>query len=519
MRPLIFAFIVLLKITCDFGDVLAGDARNAVFISDLHLGVGKGDQGKWDPTEDFRWSDALAAFLDRISAWGNGKTDLIIIGDLLELWQPPIPCSSADPDRGCSAAELEATSKTVVQAHSADLLKLAEFARKGANHLYIVPGNHDAALLLKPIWKQVADAMNLRTSDRISLIEEGIWKSKDGRVVAEHGHQIGGDVNAYPSWPRITEGSGSDEYIRRPWGELFVQKLYNDREKAYPIIDNLSPESAGVRYYMADRGIAGSIGDVGKFLWFNLFETSWSQRGRSLGTGSNAGVATDWNPDTARELGHKLFAGALAKDDPFRIKLLSDSTQEWGLLRKSLDKTVRDKEQFNDDQIKMLCNYLAIRGKEVPDNPQCSPKLGAAIQAIAVPMDWVMRAHLDQRLELFPKMQIFIYAHTHALWFDWHLPIGSGRSVDIFNTGAFQRLIDDDQFKTLARSKGLTPSEAMQKLGLDELPACYSAVFLENDGKDLRAEVKNWYFDKTSSGELLGACDTRCAQVSEKCRN
>ena len=72
--------------------------------------------------------------------------------------------------------------------------------------------------------------------------------SADGRIVAEHGHQIGSDVNRYKDWPKITEQVEGKEFIIRPWGELFVQKIFNDEEKTYQIIDNLIPETAGAWY-------------------------------------------------------------------------------------------------------------------------------------------------------------------------------------------------------------------------------------------------------------------------------
>jgi UDP-2,3-diacylglucosamine pyrophosphatase LpxH len=496
----------------------AADKPKTIFISDLHLGVGRDKDGNWDPTEDFRWSNALAAFLGKISE-GKSSTTLVILGDLLELWQPLLPCASTEPDLGCTIGEMEAITRKVIEAHRGDLENLSAFSRKGSNQLYIVPGNHDAAILLKPIWKLVADAMKVTPGDRIFLVETGIWKSSDGRVVAEHGHQIGIDVNAFAKWPTITEQKEGVTYLRRPWGELFVQKLYNDRERHYPLIDNLSPESAGVRYYMGDRGPVGSIQDVARFLWFDLYETSPTQKLTSLGSGNRLGGEADWNVHAARELGYKLFAGALDKDDPFRGKLLSaDSTPEWSRLRKSLDATVRDEQQVSDDQVKMLCNYLVLRGKESPDGDRCSPTLGAAIQSVAVPKDLVLKNHLNARLDAYPHMQTYIYAHTHELWFDWRLSIGAGRSVDILNTGAFQRLIDDSRFQQLARSKNVTPSEAMQRLGFEHLPACYSAVFVDDTGDDVKAQVKNWFYDDENPAALVSACDPRCSHVSGKCR-
>lgn len=63
--------------------------RYTAFISDLHFGIGRKADGSWDPKEDFRWPRALEGFLERISEEGHERVDLVIAGDLLELWQPP----------------------------------------------------------------------------------------------------------------------------------------------------------------------------------------------------------------------------------------------------------------------------------------------------------------------------------------------------------------------------------------------------------------------------------------------
>ncbi len=73
--------------------------RPLVVISDLHIGLGRDAAGKWIPTEDFRWTGALQGFLAQISRDGKDQVDLVIAGDLLELWQRPddIKCTGDGP--------------------------------------------------------------------------------------------------------------------------------------------------------------------------------------------------------------------------------------------------------------------------------------------------------------------------------------------------------------------------------------------------------------------------------------
>ena len=102
---------------------VAAPLRTIVFISDLHLGLGKDANGKWFPTEDFRWPNAFKGFLNHISEVGNGAVDLVIVGDFLELWQPPanVPCKGPNDDYGCSLSEIKATVRAVIAGHQDEL--------------------------------------------------------------------------------------------------------------------------------------------------------------------------------------------------------------------------------------------------------------------------------------------------------------------------------------------------------------------------------------------------------------
>src|SRR5437879_5364058 len=162
-------------------------SRATVFISDLHMGIGRGSAGQWDPTEDFRWSAEMESFLDEISRKYENRIDLVIVGDLLELWQPreDMICTGKNADYGCTDAEIEAITAVVVKAHRQDLAALGAFANKGENRIYIIPGNHDAALLLDRVWKLVHKAINIDQENRVIRVKSGIWVSADGKLVAE----------------------------------------------------------------------------------------------------------------------------------------------------------------------------------------------------------------------------------------------------------------------------------------------------------------------------------------------
>ena len=496
-------------------------SRPAVFISDLHFGVGKLSDGRWDPTEDFRWSSALASFLKAISSWGHDALDLVIAGDLLELWQPPpgFTCVSTDSDLGCTPEEYEAIVRTVIKAHEQDLSELGEFARKGTNRLFIIPGNHDAAMLLPNVWKLVVQAMKVKQKDRIFLVESGVWVSENGQIIAEHGHDIGGDVNKFPNWPAITTlGIDGTVHVLRSWGERFVQELFNARERMFSVIDNFIPETAGVRFYLSQWGVTGKIADVARFLRFNLMETSIAKKVQALGSPSVVKHNPKWDVARGRNLGYKLFAGALPLDDPFRDQMLSPHADDsWLQLRQELDSLAKDPQKLPDSEVVALCDQLAIRvtAHETSNELTCGQEvLGAALKATLISRDSILRSHLNDRLLKYPEMKLFVYGHTHVMEFDWQLDLIAERRVKIFNTGAFQRLIDSEQFQMKAQKKGLTLAQALERFQLEEdFPACYPAVLVDYEAGHLEAHAKNWHVGEDGKGQFVSPCDGRCAQL------
>ena len=81
--------------------------RQTIFLSDLHLGEGTNPKSDaWLALEDARWGDDLKLFLETIKSEGNTPTDLVLNGDVFELWQSATPgCSPSDQTLGCSEEE------------------------------------------------------------------------------------------------------------------------------------------------------------------------------------------------------------------------------------------------------------------------------------------------------------------------------------------------------------------------------------------------------------------------------
>ena len=482
--------------------------RLIVVISDLHLGLGRKPDKTWYETEDFRWENAFRAFLDEISARGNDQVDLVIAGDFLDLWQPPksIRCEgvSGDPNLGCTVDEMAQMASLVVKAHAPVFADLQSFSRKKENRLHILPGNHDSALLVASVWEPVGNALGSE-SGRVDFVGgDGIWTSDDGRVVVEHGHQIGSDANRYKDWPNIVRRVGGTDYVVRSWGEQFVQKLFNEEEEQYPIIDNLAPESAGARYRLEDRGLGKTATDLANFLSFNLFQTSLEQKVQILGENdSSKEQPRTVSIPLGRKAGSKLFISALPKDDGFRAMLTDDSEQAMAL-RKELDALALDEKRLPDANVKMLCDQAAIR-----DGDLCvPPMLGATIEKTLVPKQWVLLNHVRQRKQKFRKMLFLIYGHTHQLE-EAHRPFGS--SVQVLNSGAFQRVIDEKSFLQRVKDAKMTPGEGLRQLALEKLPPCYTAILVTYEDHRPNPEVLRWVMEETdATGKFVKPGDASC---------
>ncbi len=488
----------------------APDARQVVVISDLHFGVGKDADGRWQATEDFRWTKALEGFLHRVSECGKDKVDLVVAGDAFELWQPPkaLECQGPSADAGCTPAQLRAILANAISAHRADLALFGAFADRGSNRLYFIPGNHDSGLLLDGAFEMLRIAVGAR-QNRVFFVATGVFVTEDGRVVIEHGHQIGEDVNGYSEWPTISRRNSNDGivYIDRPWGEQFVQKIFNEQEMTYGTIDNLSPETAGIRFRMADRGAWSTVGDIARFLKFNLFETSMSQKLRELGGEPDPANPPTWEVAVGRGWGHLLFVRALPDGDPFRETLVADNTES-RRLRDELDAMARDPARLSDVEVRQLCDMAAIQSK---GQTLCiTGQLGAIGQALLVSKRVIMIEHLRKRMRDHGRMRVFVYAHTHLLETPWKLAIPGSSEVTIANTGAFQRVVDEPAFLARAKAANLAPADALRRFDVEDLAACYTAVVVPMRDGLLEPVLVRWHMEESGSGEFVFATDALC---------
>ena len=477
--------------------------RVITVISDLHLGVGRVGED-WHPFEDFRWAPEFEAFLEAVHQRGRGRATLVLNGDTFELWQSlaqltPQPDCKYDDRRelGCQLTEAGVRLRRAIEQHKRELQAIGKFAARDDNRVVFVPGNHDAALL----WKSLADEVVAATgasTDRVSVSTTGYWRSDDQRVFTEHGHEIGEDPNKFCqppllcAWPKpfLAGVTPSAEHLARPWGEAFVQSFYNQYEVKYPIIDNLASEVLGLRYGIAAEGGAGLTQGLGRFVRFLLTQESWSQFAQLLGGGDRP---AEWDYSELEKIAPRAFlVQSLLPDDPLRAVLTTDPEPVPTLSR---------------DEIRAVCERReTTRAQLAPEAreqvPACKRGL-AALRAVKEYLlgarDKIFRTHLDAHRRMLGgnNFQVFVYSHTHKAETAFSpfvpkdptaLPPADGWYPLVVNSGAWQRVLTERQLK----AKNLEPA-AVLRLRPENLPACYSAIVIDEAKPNLDPVLRWWH--------------------------
>jgi hypothetical protein len=442
--------------------------------------------------EDFRWAAEFRLFLDAVHQMGAGAIDLVLNGDTFELWES-LTDGCIDPrerDAGCTEAEALARVRRVIAAHADELRALGEFAgRSPGNRVVLVPGNHDAALLFPSVARVVLDAIPA-PSGRVSVAREGYWLSADGLVYAEHGHQVGNEVNRFQGWPAPFRQVAGVKRLIRPWGEQFVQSYYNQWEPKYPIIDNISEEAAALRYGFAAEGLTRTAVASVDFFKFFLFGVSWEQFVQVLG---REGEPPRWDVARIRCEGDRFLVESLATDDP--IRAVAEEALRTGRLPVSVS-------QLSDADIITLCDARAAmqEGQDRRGEPRtiatCPPEagsLGAITESVLRSRNSVFTEDLKQRSRaLGREFAVFVYSHTHRADPGFSPLKGGEWTPLVINTGAWQRVISPAELESLRSARGLTHAEVLRTLQPEDLNACYSAVIVEPYTTRPDAKLRYW---------------------------
>jgi UDP-2,3-diacylglucosamine pyrophosphatase LpxH len=474
--------------------VLSGQApappRTIVVIGDLHMGPGRDGEGQWHPYEDFRWRDEFIRFLEALNADG-GDIDLVINGDLFELLQSPaVPCRRGDAALGCTESEALQRLERVIGAHADEIAAIGKFASARGHRVHVVPGDHDAALLMPRVWQRAEAAF--MAPARVTLSAAGRWVSPDGRVHVEHGHQLPLSASRFASWPKPFVTTGGQTSLERPWGEQVLLPFYDRTEARYPLVDNVAEEGVGAKIVASSLDETPAEG-AAPLLKLFLTKTTWQQFRMDLDDGEVQ--APEWDLQRIRSEPAAFLAASLPGDDPFAAIVKRAAAADLAAAARTL----------SDEQIVAVCDYrAAIRrarrrmervltqlsgvGAPMPECPRVPGTAGPAFEYYWRSRDRQVAAHVAEAM----TRDAIVFGHTHLLDRGFR-PLGEDGPV-VVTSGAWQRTVVPLQAKTLD-----APPES--------LPPCYTFVRIPAANGTRVPEPRAWRQDDRGNwGATPGGC-------------
>lgn len=510
-----------------------GSDRVVTVIGDLHMGVGRDASGAWHAKEDFRWTDEFVAFLRALDVEGGGAADLILNGDTFELWQSlDDDCRYDDAALGCSAAEVLARLGRVLAAHAPEIEALAAFARSGSNRVVVVPGDHDAGLLLPSVRARVEQALGA-PRDRAMVATAGHWGSDDGQIYAEHGHQIGGRANRFDDWPSPFIERSGQQHLARPWGAFAVAAFFDEMEERYSVVDNFADAGAGLAYGLVADGTADLGQAASRLLRYVLFRMPWQQFRVDLDAGDTQ--PPTWDLSAVKAEGPSFVVESLPDDDRFRP--VAERALDAGALSALMD-------ELSDDDLNALCDYRAAvrrarrrferyvtqidpRGPPVAACPRTPDTRGGLFDYFWRTRDLTYARRLEAAQASLPAgsrpIAVFVHGHTHLV--DWRQrvleltrlgrtvivdgfsPIRNALTPVVVNGGAWQRTMTPVQYGRLQESVGATDAELLSALRPEDLPPCYSFVRIDPyDDAPGFPSIRYWRQAESGGWEMAGAC-------------
>jgi len=476
-------------------------ARRIVVLSDLHMGVGRDAAGAWHPFEDFRWATELELFLRALDAERPGATDLILNGDTFELLQAETTeCTYDDATLGCTEPAALARLERVLGAHTAEMAALGAFARAGANRVVLVPGDHDAALLFPTVGARALAAFDV-PAERVLLATNGSWRSADGLIHVEHGHQLETRADRFEGWPSPFITQSGRQHLARPWGQRTVQALVDAHEAQYPIIDNLADASAGLRFALSATGATDAGEAAPALLRYLLFRMSWQQFRMDLDRGDVEPPV--WNLAAVRAEGPAFLVASLPDDD--RFKPLATRALDAGRLDGLVD-------ALNDDDLRALCDQrAAVRrarrrferiltqldplGPPLVECPRTPETTGPRFEYFWQSRDRLFLRHLEALEDGERQVAVFVHGHTHLADYrqgnftrveagrsyvvDGFSPVPNAVTPVVINGGAWQRTVTPVMLDRVKAERQVSDAELLETLQPEQLPPCYSFVQID----------------------------------------
>jgi hypothetical protein len=363
---------------------------------------------------------------------------------------------------------------------------------------------------------------------RVDIAGDGFWLSRDGRVLAEHGHQVGFSAHRFDGWPAPFD-RGTPQRLLRPWGEQLTADLYRRLEEVFPIVDNVAVLSAGLkRALAADDDKAASAGTLDPLLikYLMLTPVSWQQFRMELDDGDVEPPV--WNIGAVRAQRGAFLTAGIPDDDPIRplaARALAEGT---------LDAVAQG---LSEDEIVAACDYRAAvrrarrrfepvvsqfppRGPAVTECPRTAESRGALFDYFWRSRDVTFGRHIEEMTRRLPanaRPTVFVQGHTHLpdrsqaganmisggllkIPMEGFSPARGQLTPLVINAGAWQRTITPVQLDRILTER------TFQSLQPEDLPACYSFVEIPPYRDSPEPRVRYWRQESDQSWAVGAGC-------------
>jgi UDP-2,3-diacylglucosamine pyrophosphatase LpxH len=244
-------------------------------ISDLHLGMGRTDEGKWHPLEDFKSDELLRHFLGEIV--DHNGDELIINGDWIDFLQLEPYAYDKDHSRysedghilgWCEQDSLDKFDNCYKErAHKSFFDDLGHYLRSAGKTLTVIMGNHDPDLFWPRVQNHLRALLNPKEDAQLRFVQTF---TRRGTAHIEHGNQHCSPENKFANPSNVFHPCTDDQLMRLEmvWGTVFVMEFFNDLEREHPYADNIKTQSRALWLGIKNGWVDGATAaKFVKFMW------------------------------------------------------------------------------------------------------------------------------------------------------------------------------------------------------------------------------------------------------------
>jgi hypothetical protein len=275
-------------------------------------------------------------------------------------------------------------------------------------------------------------------------------------------------------------------------------------ESDYPVVDNVALLGAGMKYALAAAPSLEPVEAAALLVRHVLLNVSWQQFRMELDDGEV--MPPVWNVAQARAQGASLLVSSLPEDDPLK---------PWAVKLAAGDRLAEIAATLSDDEITALCDYRAAvrrarrrfeppvsqfapRGPAISECPRSAETRGAIFDYFWRSRDELFGRYVQTvttRLGAKRPPAVFALGHTHLadraqstanmisggllkIPMEGFSPVRGALTPVVINGGAWQRTITPAQLERLRTERGVSGPELLRQLQPEDLPPCYSYVFI-----------------------------------------